>query len=207
MQINHRLKRLESQRGGIQCLMYLSKKRTAILSDFIQDLKIPKGSIARSIDMLFQEGLVNEEYLKQKNKRKITITDFGLSIAEQFFIINEMMSNNDIEHSIKKNLDIIEDDLTISEKYIDQATFHYGRGWKKPDILATDGNQRMVAIEIKTAIKYNRQIDGLKKLVEHLKQQLHKEVRGIICSKHINKECKKHIKRLDLEYVKLPEDL
>jgi RecB family endonuclease NucS len=207
MQINHRLKRLESQRGGIQCLMYLSKERTAILSDFIQDLKIPKGSIARSIDMLFQEGLVNEEYLKQKNKRKITITDFGQDIAQQFFKINDMMNHNDIEHIVIKNPDIIEEGLTILEEYTDQATFHHGRGWKRADILAIDANQRIVAIEIKTAIKYNRQIDGLKQLVEHLKQQLHKEVRGIICSKHINMDSKKHIKRLDLEYVKLPEDL
>jgi len=207
MNFNHRFKKFESQRGGLRCLMYISRKKTAILSDFINDLDIPRGSISRSLDMLYQEGLVTEEYLKQKNKRKITITDFGQSIADQMLRIDTMMNHNDIEHFVKNHLHIIEEELTISDKYTDQATFRYGRGWKRPDLIAIDANQRIVVIEIKTAIKYNQEINGLKQLAENLKQQTHEEVRGIICSRYINKECKKHIKRLNLEYVKLPENL
>jgi DNA-binding MarR family transcriptional regulator len=82
---------MEHQRGGIQCLMYISKKKTGILSDFINDLDIPRGSISRALHMLYECGLVHEERLKHKNKRQITITEFGEKVAEVFFDINKIM--------------------------------------------------------------------------------------------------------------------
>lgn len=80
--------------------MYISKKKTGILSDFINDLTIPRSSISRALDMLYEYGLVHEERFKHKNIRKITITEFGEKVAEVLFDINNIM---DRANNAKKN--------------------------------------------------------------------------------------------------------